>query len=82
MALRHGSAQISDVFGEKLKGPAELGGLQQWLCAMALRRSSGPAELQQWLCAMLSAAPTSACRAPALALRHGSAQIVDFYALS
>ena len=48
MALRHGSAQISDVFGEKLKGPAELGGLQQRLCAMALRRSSGPAELQQW----------------------------------
>ena len=49
---------------------------------LALRRSSGPAELQQWLCAMLSAVPTSACRAPVLALRNGSAQIVDFYAIN
>ena len=72
MALRRGSAQTTDVFGEKLKDLCLQGsssGSAPWLCAMALR--SSPTSLASiW---------TAACRAPAVALRPGSAQITDVF---
>ena len=72
MALRRSSRQTTDAFGEKPKDLCLQGsssGSAPWLCAMALR--SSPTSLASiW---------TTACRAPAVALRPGSAQTTDVF---